>query len=90
MCPKNSRRSAPGFHQKQSTRPQIVRRCAPEPCRWCEKAPNFPALHIVAPPLNETSLALNHGFGRCARPWHGKSVSLHAELVCQRLHVKAI
>ena len=46
--------------------------------------------HIVAPPLNETSLALNHGFGRCARPWHGKSVSLHAELVCQRLHVKAI
>eukprot|EP00964_Phaeocystis_antarctica_P164363 scaffold142333_cov127-Phaeocystis_antarctica.AAC.1 len=30
------------------------------------------------------------GFGRCARPWHGKSVSLHAELVCQRLHVKAI
>ena len=48
------------------------------------------AQHIVAPPLNETSLALNHGFGRCARPWHGKSVSLHAELVCQRLHVKAI
>ena len=46
--------------------------------------------HIVAPPLNETSLALNHGIARCARPWHGKSVSLHAGLVCQRLHVKAI
>eukprot|EP00964_Phaeocystis_antarctica_P011427 scaffold6317_cov98-Phaeocystis_antarctica.AAC.10 len=28
--------------------------------------------------------------GGALRPWHGKSVSLHADLVCQRLHVKAI
>ena len=41
MCPKISRRSAPGFHQKQSTRPQIFRRYAPEPCKWCQKCPNF-------------------------------------------------
>ena len=37
MCPKISRRSAPGFHQKQSKRPQICRRYAPEPCKWCER-----------------------------------------------------
>ena len=41
MCTKICRRSAPEFHQKQSKRPQIFRAYAPEPCKWCEKAPIF-------------------------------------------------
>ena len=44
MCPKISRRSAPGSHQKQSKRPKFFRRYAPEPCKWCKKAQIFPAL----------------------------------------------
>ena len=44
MCPKISRRSAPGSHQKQSKRPKFFRRYAPEPCKWCKKAKRFPAL----------------------------------------------
>ena len=42
MCPKISRRSAPGFHQKQSKRSQNFQRYAPgEPCKWCENWPKM-------------------------------------------------
>ena len=41
ICPKISRRYAPGSHQKQSKRPQSFRRYAPEPCEWCKKAQSF-------------------------------------------------
>ena len=44
MCPKISRRSAPGSHQKQSKRPKFSRRDAPEPCKWCKKAQILPTL----------------------------------------------